>query len=177
MSKLFIPDYYCEDVLLVDWQSFAELGLKHVFLDIDNTLELQGAKQAGQRTIQTVSNILQAGMTYSILSNADSSRAQKFCEEFNLPYLGQAAKPLTFRMREYLKKIDFTSAEVILVGDQVFTDLWAARFLGCQVLMVKSMGGKEGFFLRLKRVLEGFLRLIGQNPRKAKPAPVLQRKV
>lgn len=176
MSKFFIPDYYAEDVLFVDWQAFTNLGIKHIFLDIDNTMELQGAERAGQRTLKTTGEILKAGMDFSILSNADSSRAEKFCEEYDLPYFGQAAKPLTFRMRKYLQKLELDATEVILVGDQVFTDLWAGRFLGCRVLMVKSLGGKEGLLLRIKRVLEGFLRLIGQDPRKAEPAPVLQSK-
>ncbi len=172
MAKLFIPDYYVEELLNVDWTFLKGLGVRHIYLDIDNTLELHGARLAGDRTQQICQDILEAGLGLSVLSNAATERARAFCAPLGLDYLGQAAKPLTSRMREHMEGLGLQAEEVALVGDQIFTDLWCARSLGAKAILAQSLGGEEGFWLRVKRQLEKFLVLIGQDPRKAPALPL-----
>lgn len=174
-NSFFMPDYYVEDLLRVDWDFFRSQGIRHIFLDIDNTLEVQGTRAAGPRTQAICAAIFAADLDLSVLSNAEAARAQAFCTPLNLRYLGQAAKPLTFRLTEYLKQLELEPAQVLLVGDQVFTDLLCGKFLPCPVLMVQSLGGKEGFFLRLKRRLEKLLVILGCDPRRAPRPPLRDR--
>lgn len=173
MAKLFIPDFYVEDLLDVDWTFLKDQGVRHIYLDIDNTLELHGARLAGDRTQEICRDILDADLGLSVLSNAATERARAFCAPLGLDYLGQAAKPLTSRLKSHMRGLDVQAEEVALVGDQIFTDLWCARRLGAKALLVQSLGGEEGFWLRVKRKLEKFLVLIGQDPQKA---PALPRK-
>lgn len=173
MSRLFIPDYYTNNLLNVDWLAFKSMGIKHIFLDIDNTIEPQGTYQAGDRTKEITSAIADAGLDLSVLSNAGTERAQVFCEPLGLNYLGQAAKPLTNKVSKHMRDLNLNKEEVLIVGDQVFTDLWCGRFLGAPVLLVESLGGKEEGFLKFKRHLESFLVRLGQDPKKAPKAPNL----
>lgn len=172
MARLFIPDFYVEELLDVDWTFLKDQGVRHVYLDIDNTLELQGARQAGPRTQAICQSVLDAGLGLSVLSNAATERARTFCAPLGLDYLGQAAKPLTGRMRQDMEAKGLKPQELALVGDQIFTDLWCARALGCQAVLVHRLGGQEGFWLRVKRKLEKFLLLLGQDPRKAPRLPL-----
>lgn len=172
MAKLFIPDYYTEDLTKVDWKAFRQQGILHVYLDIDNTLEPQGARVAGPRTAEICGAIEAAGMDVSILSNAAEARAEEFCQPLQLDYLGLAAKPLVHKVKAHLKARSLRADQVLLVGDQIFTDLWCARFLGCPALIQKSLGGKETGFLAFKRKIEALLLKLGQDPRKALPAPL-----
>ncbi|MDO5015716.1 MAG: hypothetical protein Q4E09_01700 [Eubacteriales bacterium] len=172
MAKLFIPDYYTEDLTKVAWKAMREQGIVHVYLDIDNTLEPQGARVAGPRTAMICEAIEAAGMGVSILSNAAESRAEEFCQPLNLDYLGLAAKPLVHKIKGHMKVRSLKADQVLLVGDQIFTDLWCARFLGCPVLLQDSLGGKETGFLAFKRKLEALLVKLGQDPKKAAPAPL-----
>lgn len=171
MAKFFIPDYYTDDLLKVDWIQLRERGIRHVFLDVDNTLEEHGAKKAGRRTEEVCRSLEDAGLSFAILSNAKRERAEEFCAPFNLPYVGQAAKPLTYQVKRYLKTHRLRPREVLLVGDQIFTDLWCARFLGAPALLVERLGGEEKGFLRFKRYLEKILCIFGQDPAKAETAP------
>ena len=171
MARLFIPDYYTNDLLNVDWQVFRDMDIKHIFLDIDNTIEPQGTYQAGDRTKHITSAITEAGLGLSVLSNAGVERAEIFCAPLDLTYLGQAAKPLTHKVTGHMKELGLEKNEVLIVGDQVFTDLWCARFLGAPMLFVESLGGKEEGFLAFKRKLEALLVKLGQDPSKARKAP------
>lgn len=170
--KLFMPDYYCRDLLAVNWDCFRERGIRLVFLDIDNTMELHGVREAGERSRQILKDIENAGLKACILSNAGSARAQEFVRDLSVPYRGHAAKPLTVQLKKALSAFGITAGQSLMVGDQVFTDLLCGRLAGCSVLFVRSLGGKETAFVRLKRAVEKVLIRLGQDPSLAPEAPL-----
>lgn len=169
--RLFMPDYYCDDLLEVDWVQYKQSGIKLVFLDIDNTMEKHGARKAGVRTRQILKEIEEAGLKACILSNASTERAREFVSDLKVPYWGNAAKPLTGQVKKALKFFRISVEHSLMAGDQVFTDLLCGRFAGSQVLFVRSLGGKETAFVRFKRVIEKGLKHLGQDPSLASPAP------
>ncbi|MDO5033402.1 MAG: YqeG family HAD IIIA-type phosphatase [Eubacteriales bacterium] len=171
MAKLFIPDFYVDELLEVDWSYLAKQGIRQVYLDIDNTLELHGSREAGERTRLVSQDIQEAGLGVSVLSNAATARAANFCRNLGLDYVGQASKPLPFSLRKHMEKLGLKASQVAIVGDQIFTDLWCARALGATAILAKSLAGKEGWGLRLKRQLELLLLKLGQDPRRAPRLP------
>lgn len=171
MKKLFIPEWYTENLHSTDWKAVKELGLKLVFLDIDNTLEPDGSYQPGPETIDLVREIQDNGLAVCVLSNAKPGRAAVFCEPLQVPYLGLAAKPFTHKLTAYLKEHGFKAENCLMIGDQVFTDLLCGKWSGCRTLMVKSLGGEESFYVKAKRILERLLVKLGLDPAKAPQIP------
>ena len=44
--------------------------------------------------------------------------------------------------------------ETVLMGDQVFTDVWAAHNVGIRAILVPPINDKKDIFTRFKRLLE-----------------------
>ena len=53
-----------------------------------------------------------------------------------------------------LSDIDVSIEEAILMGDQVFTDVWAARNAGLRAILVPPIKDKRDILTRSKRALE-----------------------
>ena len=53
-----------------------------------------------------------------------------------------------------IKDMEIAPEEAILMGDQVFTDVWAARNAGIRAILVPPIKDKRDLFTRFKRLLE-----------------------
>lgn len=169
--SLFMPDYYSSDLPAVDWAAFYERGIRAAFFDLDNTLELQGTVQPGPRSRAIIRDCQAAGIRPVLVSNARSLRGQQFAAALGIAYLGNAGKPFPGKLRAALRQWGVRPETGLMVGDQVFTDLLLARFLGMPALLLRPLPGREAWYLRLKRALEAALRHLGQDPRRAPAAP------
>ena len=48
--------------------------------------------------------------------------------------------------------------EVVVVGDQIFTDILGANLCGMKSILVEPTGSAKGFIMRVKRKLENSIR-------------------
>ena len=53
-----------------------------------------------------------------------------------------------------MEVMNTSPAETILMGDQVFTDVWAARNAGVRAILVPPINDKRDLLTRFKRLLE-----------------------
>jgi uncharacterized protein len=64
-------------------------------------------------------------------------------------------KPLPFRCRAIMRTLGFDRRRTALVGDQLFSDVMAARLAGVASILVRPIHPEEErWFTRLKRPLE-----------------------
>ena len=65
-----------------------------------------------------------------------------------------AKKPFAIGVRRAMKKIGADKAETVLIGDQVFTDIYAGKRAGVKTVMVDPIEAKETPFFGFKRYFE-----------------------
>ena len=156
-EKCWKPDYCVSDLRHVDWRLFKERGVRLVYLDVDNTLELHGAVSAGGYAREVRDLLVEQGFDLMIVSNARGSRGQGYADSLGVSYMSGAAKPSVRNVLAAMRKRGLTPDQVLLIGDQLFTDVWCARRAGFLSLLVKPLSVDEAWNVRLKRCFERFL--------------------
>ena len=81
-------------------------------------------------------------------------RINLFNAELGLPAYYKAKKPFKKNVLNAMRDMGTTKANTILMGDQVFTDVWAAHNTGIRAILVPPIKDKTDALTRFKRVLE-----------------------
>jgi HAD superfamily phosphatase (TIGR01668 family) len=130
------------------------IGIKGVVLDIDNTLEPYENALPGERVIAWLSSLEDAGIKASIVSNNSRKRVELFNKDLNLFATYKSRKPFTKNILRAMESMGTDKNNTILMGDQVFTDVWAAHNASIPAILVPPINDKKDVFTKFKRLLE-----------------------
>ncbi len=155
MSSKLVPDYTAETVLDIDFEKLVSEGAKCVIFDADNTLLSYDETMPGEKIADLCKKLKSLGLYVCILSNGHSKRIKGIAESLGLDFIGDALKPKKKGFRQCTRQCGCALSEAVVVGDQLFTDIWGARRAGCVPVLVKPIKlDNEPGFVKFKRVLE-----------------------
>ena len=129
------------------------------------TVALVGAGQffaAAQRENAAAQLADDGGLVGSVLSYNPHfivSEVNLFNENLGFPAFAHAKKPFKKNLLRAMTALGTGRAETIFIGDQIYTDVWAARNAGIRAILVPPINDKRDIFTKFKRLLErGVLR-------------------
>jgi HAD superfamily phosphatase (TIGR01668 family) len=154
MKFTFVPDYRFQTFDEASAEFLSSIGVKGLILDVDNTLEPYENATPGDHVIKWLSELSDAGIKCAIVSNNGKERIDKFNENIGLVAYSKAKKPFKKNVLAALGDIGIDPEDAALMGDQVFTDVWAARNAGIKAILVPPIKDKRDIFTRFKRLLE-----------------------
>lgn len=155
MFKKFYPDYRFRAVADIPDSFFEKNNITFAVLDIDNTLVPYTSPLPDDNARAFLARLERLGVRYCFVSNNDAERVEKFCAELgNADYIAKAGKPLTRKLKRAMKNHGADRAHTVLIGDQVFTDVYAAKRAGIISVMVDAIEAKETPFFGFKRAME-----------------------
>ncbi len=154
MSFSFVPDYRFDKFNDVTVDFLTSLGIKGVILDIDNTLEPYEHPEPGEHVILWLNALAEAGIKTAIVSNNNKERVDLFNKNIGMPAYPKGKKPFKKSLLLAMKDMGTTSENTLLMGDQVFTDVWAAHNAGIPAILVPPIKDKTDPFTKFKRFLE-----------------------
>lgn len=149
-----IPDYKFSVFTEASADFLSSIGVKGIVLDIDNTLEPYEHPDPGEHVVKWLEELRTAGISAAIVSNNGAERVERFNKELGLPAYYKAKKPFKKNVLRALSDMGISKNEAILMGDQVFTDVWAARNAGIRAILVPPINDKKDIFTKFKRLLE-----------------------
>ncbi len=153
----FIPEYHFNTFDEADAAFLLSIGVKGIVLDIDNTLEPYEHPKAGEHVIKWFEELKAAGIKTAIVSNNNEERVRIFNEDFNMPAYSRGGKPFKKNVLRAIEDMGINKDEAILMGDQIFTDVWAAHNAGIPAILVPPINDKKDILTRFKRFLETFV--------------------
>lgn len=154
---LFFPTRTFSHVREISPQYLRELGIKGVLLDVDNTLSFHGAPEPDIRALQWVKNIQRCGIKAAVVSNNSKERVAPFAAKLGLPFFSMAGKPFPLGYWRAAKSLGLPRARLLVVGDQIFTDILGANLAGMRSALVKPLKKEEKGF-RFRRWMEKRIR-------------------
>ena len=154
MKRSFVHDYYFCTFKDASAAFLKDIGVRGIVLDVDNTLEPYENPKPGEHVIKWLGELNSVGIKAAIVSNNNRERIELFNEEICLPAIYKAGKPFKKNVKRAMAEMGTTPDETILMGDQVFTDIWAARNAGIRAILVPPIKDKRDLFTRFKRLLE-----------------------
>ena len=154
MKFTFVPEFYFDTFEKASAEFLKNEGVKGIILDIDNTLEPYENALPGDHVTLWLKSLSDAGIRAAIVSNNGKERVTLFNENIGLPAYYKAKKPFRKNLLRAMADMNTTPEETILMGDQVFTDVWAAHNTGIRAILVPPIKDKTDVFTRFKRLLE-----------------------
>lgn len=150
----------------ISFEEWKAKGVKWVLLDLDNTLIRHGDSELSLYAKAQLRRISQAGLSMALLSNAKSRRAKAFGQQAGLEVILNARKPSISAVRKLQLREALQPQEILLIGDQLFTDVLCGRRAGIWSILVDPLSTEEVWYIRMKRVLERWL--LGEDSSKRK---------
>ncbi len=154
LSDFLIPDIICDTVRQVPFASFVEKGVRVIAFDIDNTLVPYDVPSADQELQDFLFSLKNLGVKIAFVSNNTPQRVSLFNEPFGFFTVPDAHKPLRSALKPVITHFGVKPKEVLLVGDQLLTDVLSARIWGAFAATVLPIKKVESRFFRFKRKLE-----------------------
>ena len=135
----YMPDFALEKAYDVTVESLKKHGIKVVFVDLDNTLIAWNNPDGTPEMRQWLHDLQDAGIPVVVVSNNKYERVKRAVEKFGIEFEAFALKTFTFGINRALKRFDVQPYEVIMIGDQLMTDIRAAKRAGLKSVLVKPL--------------------------------------
>lgn len=131
-------------------------------LDVDNTLLPWRTEQIPQETLDWITEAKVRGFKLVILSNTrKKARLARLSEALGIPFVTARFKPSRQMYRRALEEHDMPPEQAVMIGDQIFTDVFGANRAGIDAIWVQSSSAKDFIGTRLiSRNLEKVIRLL-----------------
>ncbi|MCC7494228.1 MAG: YqeG family HAD IIIA-type phosphatase [Fimbriimonadaceae bacterium] len=155
MRQYLAPGRFCGSIFEITPALLAELGVRGVLLDVDNTLVPRKCYELPPEVRAWVGELQAAGICLAILSNSQHARRiARMLEPVNVPSICLARKPCRGGFRRALRQLDLRPDEAVMVGDQVLTDILGGNLAGLQTIYVEPLSRHDFVLYRLVRPWE-----------------------
>ncbi|HOP10468.1 MAG TPA: YqeG family HAD IIIA-type phosphatase [Oscillospiraceae bacterium] len=152
--KIFTPDEMFSDLCEITTQMLKTRGITWLALDLDNTITHDCHDEIPEKIAERLNDLKAAGISLAVISNNNSARVKRFADKSGLICIPQSQKPKKKGLLAASKALGKPLSEGAVVGDQIFTDVWAGKNAGMAVFLVEPLGEDLGWFVRFKRRLE-----------------------
>ena len=149
-----MPDYIFESVYDIDFGALKNKSIKGIIFDIDNTLVSYKQEKPTENVAALMNKLKSDGFSICFVSNNSRQRVEIFNGEFKFFSFPKARKPFTKYIRAALKAMDLPRENAVVIGDQLFTDVAAAKKAKVMAILVTPIEPVETLFFRFKRTLE-----------------------
>lgn len=154
MLNILKPDYYYKNICNINLKKLKNIGIKGIICDIDNTIVKWSEEEIGQDIKQWFEILTKMGFEICLVTNGLGGRAEYFSEKMDIPALGQALKPAKPTYKKAQNLLGLNPDEIVVIGDQIFTDIFGGNRLGFMTILVDPLTDKEFITTKFFRLLE-----------------------
>ncbi|MBI2589773.1 HAD hydrolase-like protein [Candidatus Berkelbacteria bacterium] len=146
------PNAWVENICAVDFERLAEMGRRHVLLDVDNTLCLRNDTAVAASAVDYLKAMREQGAIeqLTLISNigvwtrGGVARIRQIAEMLDTPHYVCACwpniKPKPKPFQQAMSLIGGTPESTVIVGDQIFSDIRGGNRLGLYTILVDPLG-------------------------------------
>lgn len=163
MLKIFLPNQHFPSVHDIEPVMLKQHNIKGIITDLDNTLIAWDEPEATPELKRWFESMHEAGIKVTIVSNNSESRVKAFCEPLGIPFISKARKPMMRAFNKALKTMRLPKKDVVVIGDQLLTDVWGGNRLGVHTILVVPIKKTDGLMTRFNRKIERLLFSIMKN--------------
>ena len=156
------PTSFARRITDIQLEELEREGIEGIVLDLDNTLV--GYREIGPaaEVEAWVARALASGFRVAILTNNRTQWATDIATSLNLPVITDARKPLVAGFRRARAVLDLPKEAIVVVGDQLFTDVLGARMAGLAVILTEPIAKGDRWHILMLRMIE---RLVISRPK------------
>jgi HAD superfamily phosphatase (TIGR01668 family) len=152
--KKLLPDLHVNSIYDIDLEALKGRGVKGIITDLDNTLIEWDRPEATPELAEWLNKVAEQGFKIMVVSNNNETRVASFADPLGIPFIHAARKPFHKAFRSAQQLMNLAPHEVVVVGDQIFTDVLGGNRLQLYTILVVPVAQSDGFFTRINRRLE-----------------------
>ncbi len=154
IKRNFSPTYYYCSIADIDLEELRNQGIKALLIDLDNTIVPWYNYKIPRRIAEWIERAKGMGFKICIVSNGMKFRVRRLSQKLGVQFVARAVKPGLRGLRSAIDKLGVELDEVVLIGDQIFTDIWAGNRLGIKTILVRPLSRWELITTYPLRLLE-----------------------
>jgi len=151
--NLFKPTMYQKNVFCIPFDKFKKMGIQCLVFDLDNTLALISNFKCPDETKKLI-RCLKKDFSIFIISNNNKIRLEPYLKELGVVGFHYSLKPSIKSLIQIRRKYHFQKEQMVLIGDQMVTDILAGNRFGIQTVLVDPLGEKDLKITKFNRFLE-----------------------
>ncbi len=152
MNK-FRPSIYKKNILEIDYDKLKEMGKTTLIFDLDNTIALIDDDKCSDEVFNLIRK-LQDDFLIIILSNNVTSRIKPYKKYLGIDGYGYGMKPFVFKLIKIRHKYKLKKKEMVMIGDQIVTDVLVGNRFRITTILVDPLGMKDLKITSLNRFFE-----------------------
>lgn len=154
MFKKFIPFAHAQSIYEIPVDFFLSNNVTVLLIDLDNTLDSYRLYTPTERAVQLIENLRKAGITPVVISNNTGKRVGSYATALGVEYIHSARKPFSGRIKRFLKEKNIDVNQAMFVGDQLITDVLAAKGANLRVILTEKIVKEDQFTTHFNRLLD-----------------------
>lgn len=154
MIKKLYPTKAINSIYELPIELLKEMHIKGIIFDIDNTLVPYDEIEPTEKIIAFFETLQKEGFKVTLVSNNTEDRVLKFNEKLKVLALHKAKKPSRKSFKKALEMMGCEAHEAVIVGDQIFTDVYGGNRTGLQTYLVSPVSDKDEWQTKIKRGIE-----------------------
>jgi len=158
MISRFWPKEHYSSVYEIDYGGLWEKGFRGLIFDIDNTLAVFDVPLPPDEVLSLFERLKGLGFKLCLFSNNSEARVKGFNEPLGLPAIHKAGKPKKKGIGKALALLDLPKEQAVIIGDQLFTDIWGGNRSGVYTVLVEPLAKRDEWTVKLKRAPEKFVK-------------------
>lgn len=153
--SILSPKRYVSRVERIDLDALWAAGKRAIMLDRDNTLVPRDRACAPDSVAAWLDRARELGFKlYMVSNNWHRDQVERSAAELGLDSICFACKPLPFALTRALARMGVAREAAVLIGDQLYTDVWSANLAGVDSILVKPQTHLDLWYTRIFRIFE-----------------------
>ena len=161
LASLISPNEWAGGVSDIDFDRLIRHGFELFIFDFDNTLAPWRSPAIPEEHLEILLSLQRRGVEVCVVSNGR-------VRNLSLPFrtLWRAGKPIAPKVRRCLKELGVDPRNVVVIGDQLFTDVLFGNLIGAYTIKTNPLKKEEAPMTKINRLLErAFMKLMVEKPR------------
>ena len=158
MRKRLIPYCHAKNVYEIALDFFVKEGVKYLFIDLDNTLDSYKQLTPLEHAYKLKEELNKLGIELIIVSNNTSNRVSNYANDLGVRYFSGVRKPFASKLNKIIKENNLNRDEIMMVGDQVVTDIQAANGIKVRSILVDKLVKEDQPTTRINRIFDRIYR-------------------
>ena len=154
MNKRFIPFCVAKSIYDIEPAFFQKHQISILFVDLDNTLDAYHQLHPTKKARDLKDELAKAGIEIIVVSNNTSKRVSTYAKELGVRYAGSLYKPFSFKLKKFIKKHNIDLSKVMMIGDQIITDVACGNGAGIRVILTERLVQDDQWTTRFNRCFD-----------------------
>ncbi len=151
---LLMPTAAVRNVTDISIELIKKLGIDAILLDVDNTLAPPASHKAYEGVHEWIAMLKENHIAVVICSNNYKKRVKPFSDSVGLDCVSMSLKPFPFGFNRAKRKLKEKPQSVLVVGDQIYTDVLGANLAGMKSVLLVPRDEEHGVTIWIRRKLE-----------------------